>query len=138
MRETIYFGIRLQGEVRVYKRTVVCGGRSELIIPLSPEATYDWPEHLYDWGAYDSGARRLSFELLFDHLDDKKLAKELCPLFARAVVARIERDLSWTLPATRLAEIAAALAADQFCECLGREHLAEVVDFNAYKLRSAK
>ncbi len=135
-RETIYFGVRLQGEARVYKRSIICGGEAGLTTAIDPRT--DLRNHSptgLEWGYCGSGPAQLALALLADHLRDDALALSLYQNFKRCVVARIERDLSWTLPASRLAEMAAALAANQICESLGREHLAEVVDFNAYKLR---
>lgn len=135
IRETTYFGIRLQGEARVYKQTAI------LKLPVELDPRLDLRRHSptgLEWGYCGSGPAQLALALLADHLQDDDLALELYQDFKRCVIARIERDMSWFLPASRLAEMAAALAANQTCESLGREHLAEVVDFNEYKLRSAK
>jgi hypothetical protein len=141
MRETTYFGIRLNGEARVYKRTVVRGGggRGELTAPLGVGARFgDRSPDSFEWGFIGPSPLQLSAALLADHLNDDDLALSLCEAFLRAVIARIDPELSWTLTASRLAEMAAALAANQLPENLGREHLAEVVDFNEYKLSRAK
>ena len=136
-RETTYFGIRLDGEARVYKRTVIQGGLGERISKLSPSRLIDAPAG-FEWGFCGPGPAHLAFSLLSDHLLDDGRALDMYQDFLRAVIARIAPELSWTLTATRLAEMAAALAAHQTCDCLGRKSLAEVVDFNEYKLQRAK